>query len=211
MPEHFFKYDRLEEMNERDDFNLNSHVATAFQDCADRVCFETNLFAKIEGRPQVVRLPFRVDESSLDYAVQHYSFPELAVQLSLESYFCTVYSVTLQSAERRMLPRRSGNVRFIGMGNPRDKCPPRFPNGDPASTAAAFRAARSAAQEQLNRLMEQFQMRENRRRQNEDPLCKNREDQMKEQRERTRQTNEDDDPNRGHRDTIPMAIDDSDL
>ena len=104
-------------------------------------------------------------------------------------------------------------MRFIGMGNPRDKCPPRFPNGDPASTAAAFRAARSAAQEQLNRLMEQFQMRENRRRQNEDPLCKNREDQMKEQRERTRQTNEDedDDPNRGHRDTIPMAIDDSDL
>ena len=107
----------------------------------------------------------------------------MAEHLSLENYFCTVYSVTFQSPERSWLPRRSGNVRFIGMGNPCAQCPPRNHHQDPVSNAAAGRAPRTAAHERQDRLVRQIQMRKNRRCQNEEPPRQNEsEDQMREQR-----------------------------
>ena len=67
------------------------------------------------------------------------------------------------------------------MDNPCAQCPPRNPNGDPASTAVEGRAARTSDQEQQGRLMRQTQMRKKMRCQNEEPPRQNeREDQMKE-------------------------------
>ena len=114
IPQVFFQVDRLRELHFDDPtFNMNSHEATSFRAITDGIIMQPDMAEGFFTQPQIVKLPFKVDESTCDWDVVYVGYEELEIDTQLDKAYYCVVCVNIQSFEKRRTPIKGPNVKII--------------------------------------------------------------------------------------------------
>ena len=92
---------------------MNSHEATSFRAITDGIIMQPDMAEGFFTQPQILKLPFKVDESTCDWDVVYVGYDELEIDTQLdEAYYCVV-CVNIESFEKRRTPIKGPNVKII--------------------------------------------------------------------------------------------------
>ena len=99
-------------------FNNNTSECVAFSDVAQKINDELDYSVDIKGDPQVVALPFKVEQDIVTWEVQAFinDDDEVNELLQSEQYFY-ILKVIMVSVDKPRTPRNQGGMRVFGTPN----------------------------------------------------------------------------------------------